>query len=142
MKIKRIIGVGIVIALISITGCNGKAQENVENNSIYDISTEDVYSLSKYILLGGSDEVSDAIGSLSVTNEVYDKLVKNSKNSVSSAVVEQSDIYSSEYNNNSSSDLVIIVDMKINFGNYNKLYLIEWHINSNKEIYGYNVWGY
>ena len=48
----------------------------------------------------------------------------------------------SEYNNNSSSDLVVIVDMKINFGNYNKLYLIEWHINSNKEIYGYNVWGY
>lgn len=47
-------------------------------------------------------------------------------------------------NDSATGDTVIMVNLKLGFDNdkYNKLYLIELHINAGGDIYGYNIWAY
>ena len=58
----------------------------------------------------------------------------------STASLSNYQIYYSEANNNSTKDTTIIVDTKINCGNYNLLVMVEYHINNEGAIYGFNVW--
>lgn len=52
------------------------------------------------------------------------------------------EVYYSTYEYNTTSDGVIMADLKINNGDYNKLYLIEYHVNKDGRIYGHNIWAY
>lgn len=42
----------------------------------------------------------------------------------------------------STKDTVVFADMKVNYGEYNLMYLIEFHIDNDGYIYGHNIWVY
>ena len=44
--------------------------------------------------------------------------------------------------NSSTGDTVIMCNTKLEYSNYNKLYLFEFHVNKDGLIYGYNIWQY
>lgn len=44
--------------------------------------------------------------------------------------------------NSSTGDTVIMVNSKIKYEGYDKIYLFEYHINADGKIYGFNTWVY
>ena len=51
-------------------------------------------------------------------------------------------IYYVNQSNSSTKDTVIVVDCKTECERGNHMYLVEFHINREGKIYGYNVWQY
>lgn len=47
-------------------------------------------------------------------------------------------------NNSSTKDCVIMANIKLSYNQseYNNLYLYEFHVNAEGQIYGYNIWVY
>lgn len=41
-----------------------------------------------------------------------------------------------------TKDTVVFADMKVNYGEYNLMYLVELHIDNDGYIYGHNIWVY
>lgn len=80
------------------------------------------------------------------TTEVYDKLIyyiENNEIADKSAVIQTvNDVITPS--NSDTGDTVIMSNVKLTHGdtNYNRLYLLEFHINVDGKIYGYNIWSY
>ena len=45
-------------------------------------------------------------------------------------------------NNNTNGDLTMLINVKVQNGISNNLYLFEFHIDRSGIIYGFNLWGY
>lgn len=81
------------------------------------------------------------------TSSCYNKLsyfIQN--NDIGGDVIQQIIIDFTYPNNSSTGDSVIMANTKIGYTqdslNYNKVYLFEFHVNKDGDIYGFNVWVY
>lgn len=108
--------------------------------------------------------------SLSECNQVMEEVIKGILNCNTSFISQNTALFSSTcydkiskytYNNgingrsidnividftypdgSSSGDSVIMANTKIRYAEYTKLYLFEFHIDNNGDIYGFNAWQY
>ena len=99
-------------------------------SSIVDNNVEFMYNNTSYF----ESRCYDSIKQYLLTNSIAD-----SNFTISDIII---DVTYPE--NSSTGDTVIMANTKIwyNNGQYNKVYLFEFHVNTTGDIYGFNVWVY
>lgn len=77
-------------------------------------------------------------------NTAYDKIKDYIQNNFIKGDIGEVVVDYVESSKSSTGDHVLMVNTKIWYDeqSYNKIYLFELHINSDGDIYGYNVWAY
>lgn len=80
---------------------------------------------------------------LSVKTDIYQELIKYaSEDNFYGGDIIECKVETTFPDKSSTGDTVIMANTKINYTNYTLLYLFEFHVDINGEIYGYNIWVY
>lgn len=117
---------------IAATGFNFEgASEFDRNQKIIEIINTD---------LSGNEDKAYTYSDIA-TGNVMDKLHASAHESKPSSLKEVI-IDTAVPSNNSTGDYVIFANATVVEGEYTLLYLYEFHVNANNQIYGYNVWVY
>lgn len=118
----------IILAII----IDGTPFRPIDSNKIYNASVKIIQGDTGYL-----DELSFSEQS---KNDIKEQLSKNVIHGYKEVI--DSEIKFVRSKNSSCGDIVALVDLKVRYEEYTILYLIEYHIRTNREVYGVNVWAY
>lgn len=126
---------------------NSTEEEQVvpQGTNFQNISQKDLYELMKAITQCIFDKDVDNLYQYSYmfSQQSFDKLLDYCK---TNTLINTPSNYCIDYTTpsyTSTGDTTIMVNIKAyNSDNTNTLYLFEFHINENSQIYGYQVWAY
>lgn len=89
------------------------------------------------------DESSLNVKAQYFTNDCFAEVIEYTKeNDINSSIVSELVVDYTTPSNSSTGDTVIMANTKIQYKQYNKLYMFELHVNKEGKIYGFNAWVY
>lgn len=147
-KLRQIISIFILSLSLTISS-TASAVEKKETSkdsleNITDTEREEfALSLTQSILSNNTDFMQANTDKF--TTDVYSKLTTYiERNTLGEPAIINSCYDYITPNNSSTGDSVIMENVKIGYDDYkyNKVFLFEYHVNSNGDIYGYNIWQY
>ena len=150
MKVKTRVLIIVTIVLIASqfnivrATTNNSEQTNINLETLSEIDRKE-YMNNIFKAIYNKDNTYILNNTALFTEDCYEKLLEYiENNTIDSTVIGDTVIDTITVSNSSTGDCVIMLNAKVWYDNqgYNKLYLLEFHINAKGIIYGYNIWVY
>ena len=150
MKVKTRVLIIVTIVLIASqfnivrATTNNSEQTNINLETLSEIDRKE-YMNNIFKAIYNKDNTYILNNTALFTEDCYEKLLEYiESNNIDSSVIGDVVIDTITVNDSSTGDCVVMLNAKIWYGDqeYNKVYLLEFHINAEGRIYGYNIWVY
>ena len=120
---------GINTVTVNLETADSITRESIVSEIVYAINNGDESIFKKYPTLFDIDCI------MSLTSYIRD-------GHFDSGIITQLVTDCVNVNESSDGDFVILSNCKVRYGDYNKVYLFEFHVDSYGVIYGHNIWQY
>lgn len=126
----------LVITCVSVVNAS-ENNANIEKMNIKEINSL-MYNLTDSYIKHNTDTIDTSVFTDNIIGDIINYTNSNNIDGEIRNIV----VDFTYPDNSSTGDTVIMVNTKVKYSEYDKLYLFEYHINADGKIYGFNAWVY
>lgn len=126
----------LVITCVSVVNAS-ENNTNIEKMNIKEINNL-MYNLTDSYIKHNTDTIDTSV----FTDNIIGDIINYTNNNNIGGEIRNIVVDFTYPDNSSTGDTVIMVNTKVKYSEYDKLYLFEYHINADGKIYGFNAWVY
>lgn len=126
----------LVITCVSVVNAS-ENNTNIEKMNIKEINSL-MYNLTDSYIKHNTDTIDTSV----FTDNIIGDIINYTNNNNIGGEIRNIVVDFTYPDNSSTGDTVIMVNTKVKYSEYDKLYLFEYHINADGKIYGFNAWVY
>lgn len=131
----------ITIILLVIT-CVSVVNASENNTNIEKMNIKEINSLMYNLTDSYIEHNTDTIDTSIFTDNIIGDIINYTNSNNIGGEIRNIVVDFTYPDNSSTGDTVIMVNTKVKYSEYDKLYLFEYHINADGKIYGFNAWVY